>query len=173
MRRSIQRSALALLCSTALCSTVLGGSSSARADDIVILPGQQMAFILEGAMATCSLTSIVGNTVTGVRKQPSRAWIYSGFICGMINLATGPIVMVYGTDPKVEYGLGMGGMHTVVGLANLGVAIWNAHLWHKARTAAPTDAPLPPPAPAVSLAPLLGRDRQGGSVLGLSLSASY
>lgn len=82
--------------------------------------------------------------------------------------------MVYGTDPKVEYGLGMGGMHTVaVGLANLGVAIWNAHLWHKARTTAPADAPPAPLAPAVSLAPLLGRDRQGGSVLGLSLSASY
>jgi hypothetical protein len=166
---SIKRSVSALLL-----GTVLAASSPARAEgDIIVLPGQQMAFILEGAMTACSLTSIVGNSVMGVRKTPNRAWMYSGFICGFINLATGPIVMVYGTDPKVEYGLGMGGMHTVVGLTNLGLAIWNAHLWHKARTAAPADAPPPPPAPAVSLAPLLGRDRQGANILGLSLSASY
>lgn len=166
MTRASQRLLGALLLSTMLCE-----SRAAQAQEITVLPGQQMAFILEGAMATCSLTSIVGNAVTGARKTPSRAWIYSGFICGFINTATSPIVMVYGRDPQVEYGLGMGLMHGVVGITNLGLAIWNAHMWHKARTT-PTDAPAPP-APAVSLAPMAGRDRFGASVLGLSLSASY
>jgi hypothetical protein len=166
MTRASQRLLGALLLSAMLCE-----SRSARAEEITVLPGQQMAFILEGAMAACSLTSIVGNAVTGVRKAPSRAWMYSGFICGFINTATSPIVMVYGTDPKVEYGIGMGLMHGVVGLTNLGLAIWNAQMWHKARTTQ-TDAP-PVPAAAVSLAPLVGRDRLGANVLGLSLSASY
>lgn len=166
MTRASQRLLGALLLSAMLCE-----SRSARAEEITVLPGQQMAFILEGAMAACSLTSIVGNAVTGVRKTPSRAWMYSGFICGFINTATSPIVMVYGTDPKVEYGIGMGLMHGVVGITNLGLAIWNAHMWHKARTTQ-TDAP-PAPAAAVSLAPLVGRDRLGANVLGLSLSASY
>lgn len=166
MTRASQRLLGALLLSAMLCE-----SRTARAEEITVLPGQQMAFILEGAMAACSLTSIVGNAVTGVRKAPSRAWMYSGFICGFINTATSPIVMVYGTDPKVEYGIGMGLMHGVVGITNLGLAIWNAHMWHKARTTQ-TDAP-PVPAAAVSLAPLVGRDRLGANVLGLSLSASY
>ncbi|HMY57900.1 MAG TPA: hypothetical protein PKI49_13630 [Pseudomonadota bacterium] len=160
------------LCGTLVLAALVCDSRPARAGgDIIVLPGQQMAFILEGAMATCSLTSIVGNAVTGVRKTPSRAWMYSGFICGFINTATSPIVMIYGTDPKVEYGIGMGLMHGVVGLTNLGLSIWNAHMWHKARTAAP-EAP-PPAAPAVSLAPMVGRDKQGANILGLSLSASY
>ena len=166
MTRASQRLLGALLLSAMLCE-----SRTARAEEITVLPGQQMAFILEGAMAACSLTSIVGNAVTGVRKTPSRAWMYSGFICGFINTATSPIVMLYGTDPKVEYGIGMGLMHGVVGITNLGLAIWNAHMWHKARTTQ-TDAP-PVPAAAVSLAPLVGRDRLGANVLGLSLSASY
>ena len=166
MTRASQRLLGALLLSAMLCE-----SRTARAEEITVLPGQQMAFILEGAMAAGSLTSIVGNAVTGVRKTPSRAWMYSGFICGFINTATSPIVMVYGTDPKVEYGIGMGLMHGVVGITNLGLAIWNAHMWHKARTTQ-TDAP-PVPAAAVSLAPLVGRDRLGANVLGLSLSASY
>ena len=166
MTRASQRLLGALLLSAMLCE-----SRTARAEEITVMPGQQMAFILEGAMAACSLTSIVGNAVTGVRKTPSRAWMYSGFICGFINTATSPIVMVYGTDPKVEYGIGMGLMHGVVGITNLGLAIWNAHMWHKARTTQ-TDAP-PVPAAAVSLAPLVGRDRLGANVLGLSLSASY
>ncbi|MBL8633727.1 MAG: hypothetical protein JNM40_10920 [Myxococcales bacterium] len=167
MTRASQRLLGALLLSVMLCE-----SRAAHADEITVLPGQQMAFILEGAMATCSLTSIVGNAVTAARKTPSRAWMYSGFICGFINTATSPIVMVYGRDPQVEYGLGMGLMHGVVGLTNLGLAIWNAHMWHKARTTQ-TDAPPPAPAAAVSLAPMVGRDRLGASVLGLSLSASY
>lgn len=166
MTRASQR-----LLGALLLSAMLSESRTARAEEITVLPGQQMAFILEGAMAACSLTSIVGNAVTGVRKTPSRAWMYSGFICGFINTATSPIVMVYGTDPKVEYGIGMGLMHGVVGITNLGLAIWNAHMWHKARTTQ-TDAP-PVPAAAVSLAPLVGRDRLGANVLGLSLSASY
>ena len=99
--------------------------------------------------------------------------MYSGFICGFINTATSPIVMVYGRDPQFEYGMGMGLMHGVVGITNLGLAIWNANMWHKARMAAPVDATPPPPAPAVSLAPMVGRDKQGANVLGLSLSASY
>jgi hypothetical protein len=63
--------------------------------------------------------------------------MYSGFICGFINTATSPIVMVYGRDPQFEYGIGMGLMHGVVGITNLGLAIWNANMWHKARMAAP------------------------------------
>ncbi len=160
------------LCGALVLAALVCDSRPVRAEgDIIVLPGQQMAFILEGAMATCSLTSIVGNAVTGVRKTPSRAWMYSGFICGFINTATSPIVMIYGVDPKVEYGIGMGLMHGVVGLTNLGLAIWNAHMWHKARTTS-TETP-PPVAPAVSLAPMVGRDRQGANILGLSLSGSY
>ncbi|HMU41594.1 MAG TPA: hypothetical protein PKE31_21480 [Pseudomonadota bacterium] len=146
-------------------------SRPARADgDIIVLPGQQMAFAIEGVVTACSLTSIIGNTVTAVRKEPNRAWMYSGFICGFINTATSPIVMVYGSDPKVAFGLGMGLTHGVLGLTNLGLAIWNAHRWHKARMSMPEA---PPPAPAVSLVPLVGRDKQGANILGLGLSATY
>ena len=96
--------------------------------------------------------------------------MYSGFICGFINTATSPIVMVYGTDPKVEYGIGMGLMHGVVGITNLGLAIWNAHMWHKARTTQ-TDAPR-------CLQPLCRSLRPSVATIGCkcawaSLSASY
>lgn len=168
MTRAIQRSLGALLLTMLVCS-----SRPAQADPITILPGQQTAFVLEGVMSVCSLTSIVGNTVTGVRKAPNRAWMYSGFICGFINTATSPIVMVYGRDPQFEYGIGMGLMHGVVGITNLGLAIWNANMWHKARMASAADVTPPPPAPAVSLAPMVGRDKMGANVLGLTLAASY
>lgn len=162
MKRATHRCAALLLC--VLC---LWGRPARAEGEIVVLPGQQMAFALEGAMTVCSLTSIVGNAVTLARKTPHRAWMYSGFICGFINTASSPIILVYGSDPKVEYGLGMGLMHGVVGLTNLGLAIWNAHRWHKARV----EQAAPPP--AVSLVPLLGRDKQGANILGLGLSASY
>ncbi len=69
MTRAIQRSLGALLLTTLVCS-----SRPAQADPITILPGQQTAFVLEGVMSACSLTSIIGNTVTGVRKAPNRAF---------------------------------------------------------------------------------------------------
>lgn len=139
--------------------------SSRTADAFEYLPGQEAAFALQGVFGACSVISSVGNALNIANKNAQRGWMYSGFICGFINTAASPIIMIYGRDPSSEFGLGTGAAHGVLGITNLALAIYNGVLWHRARTAAQEP-------PRLALQPFIGRDSIGASVAGLSLNLS-
>ena len=140
-----------------------------------ILPGQEAAFVIDGALGVGSVVSIVGNAVTLAQNRPQRSWMYSGFVLGWINTVIAPLLMVYGREPDPNLGLGLGAAHMVIGVTNLALAIRNGVIWHRQRVAE-RNAILPPPAPpappAVSIAPVIGRDGLGGSLYGVSLQLS-
>lgn len=167
-RRALSAPSALLLASGLAFGLVLHPSPAAAREKPTGPDGPAAAFALVGALNTCSAVSIVGNGVTLGMKKPNRAWMYSGFICGFLNVVSGPIVLVYGRDPSPTFGYAMGSTHFVLGAANLGVAIANAVLWHKQRVAAESGA-LPP----VALLPYVGRDSSGGDVLGLSASGAF
>lgn len=157
-----------LLLASGLAFGLLAPSTAAARDKPDGPDGPAAAFALVGALNTCSAVSIVGNGVTLGMKKPHRAWMYSGFICGFLNVVAGPIVLVYGRDPSPTFGYAMGSTHFVLGATNLGLAIANAVLWHKQSIAADAGA-LPP----VALLPYVGRDSSGGDVIGLSASGAF
>lgn len=127
--------------------------------------GQPVGVAIQAALFACSTASIIGNSVNIVQKNPQRGWLYSGFICGFTNALIGPITLIYFRDPEPAYGITTGFVHTALGLTNLGVAIYNGVLWHRAKTAGQEP-------PKVSLLPVVGRDSLGASVVGLSFSVT-
>ena len=127
--------------------------------------GQPVGVAIQAALFACSTVSIIGNSVNIVQNRPQRGWLYSGYICGFTNALIGPITLIYFRDPEPAYGITTGAVHTALGLTNLGVAIYNGVLWHRARTAGQEP-------PKVSLLPYIGRDRLGAAVAGLSFTIS-
>lgn len=160
-RRNLLRTTTLVAGLAAAAGTLL---SSRTADAFEYLPGQEAAFAIQGVFGACSVISSVGNALNIVNKNAQRGWMYSGFICGFINTAASPIIMIYGRDPSPEFGLGAGAAHGVLGITNLALAIYNGVLWHRAQVAGTEP-------PKVTLAPLLTRDSYGGTVVGLSLSS--
>jgi hypothetical protein len=166
---------LALLC--------VGYSRPARAN---LYTGLDAAFTMDALLGLGSLVAIGGNAVTLAQKKPVRGWMYAGFIFGAINLAMGPIIIVYGRgdiEPvpsptgglmhgpdRPEIGFGLGLAHTALAVTSLALSIKNAVLWHRLRVEE-AKVPIEPVASRtfsnLRLAPLLSRDSQGGAVVGL------
>lgn len=152
----------------ALCAllflAVSGASRPARAADVADQPGQEVGVAIQSALWACSAVSIGGNAANIAMKNPQRGWMYSGFICGFVNTLISPIILIYFQDPA-PYGLTAGFVHGALGITNLGLAIYNGVLWHRAHTAAQEP-------PRLALQPFIGRDSIGASVAGLSLNLS-
>ena len=163
-RRRTGRAARASLAS-ALCGLTLAGICTAArpaAADLADQPGQSAGLVIQGMLYACSVASIAGNAANIAMKNPQRGWLYSGFICGFINTVTSPVMLIFFADAEPPYGVTAGAIHGVLGATNLGLAIYNGVLWHRARTVGKEP-------PRVSLLPLVGRDALGASVVGLSL----
>lgn len=158
-----RRAAQALALSTATLLGLSAASSTARAD-VADQPGQPAGVAIQAALFACSAVSIGGNAANIAMKNPQRGWIYSGFICGFVNTLISPIILIYFQDPA-PYGLTAGFVHGALGITNLGLAIYNGVLWHRARTAKQEP-------PRLALQPFIGRDSIGASVAGLSLNLS-
>jgi hypothetical protein len=126
-------------------------------------PGQAAGLAIQGLLYACSAVSIGGNAANIAMKNPQRGWLYSGFVCGFINTVTSPVMIIFFNQAEPPYGVTAGAVHGILGVTNLGLAIYNGVLWHRART-------LGQEPPKVALLPLVGRDSLGGSVVGLSLS---
>jgi len=127
-------------------------------------PGQPVGFAIEVALYACSVASIAGNALNIEFKNHQRGWMYSGFICGFINTILSPILIIYLQTPPV-YGTTSGLLHGLIGATNLGVAIYNGALWHRVRTTKREPS-------KIVLAPFVGRDQLGASVLGLGVRLS-
>lgn len=162
-RRARQKVLGAALFAVAL--TGLAGVSTPARAAVADEDGQAVGVAIQAALFACSTTSIIGNSVNIVQNHPQRGWLYSGYICGFINALIGPITLIYFREPEPVYGITTGAVHSVLGLTNLGVAIYNGVLWHRARTAGQEP-------PKLSLLPYVGRDQLGASVAGLSLTIS-
>ncbi len=78
-----------------------GHSRSARAE---LVTGLDAALTVDAVILTGSLISIGGNAADLAQKTPHRAWIYSGFILGVTNLAAGVITIGWGGDPIEKQG---------------------------------------------------------------------
>jgi len=174
---------LAGLVAGLLALVLVGHSRPARAD---LYTGLDAAFTMDALLGLGSLVAIGGNAVTLAQKKPVRGWMYAGFIFGAINLAMGPIIIVYGRgdiEPvpsptgglmhgadRPEIGFGLGLAHTALAVTSLALSIKNAVLWHRLRVEE-AKVPIEPTASRtfsnVQLAPLLSRDSQGGAVVGL------
>lgn len=171
-----------LLAGLLLCLCV-GYSRPARAD---LYTGLDAAFTLDAMLGVGSLVAIGGNAVTLAQKRPVRGWMYAGFIFGAINLAMGPIIIVYGQgdiepvpsptgglmhgENRPDIGFGLGLAHTALAVTSLALSIKNAFLWHQLRVEE-SKAVAEPVASrtfsSVQLAPLLSRDSHGGALVGL------
>ena len=127
-----------------------------------------------------------GNAITLAQKKPVRGWMYAGFIFGAVNLAMGPIIVVYGRgdiEPVVmsdgtrvhgtdrpDIGFGLGLTHTALAVTSLALSIRNAVLWHRLRVDESKAAAEPVASRTFSnlqLAPLVSRDSRGGALVGL------
>lgn len=156
-----RRAAQALALSTATLLGLSAASSTARAD-VADQPGQPAGVAIQAALFACSAVSIGGNAANIAMKNPQRGWMYSGFICGFINTIVSPVVLIYFRNPEPVYGVTTGAVHGALGVTNLGLAIYNGVLWHRARIAGQEP-------PRVALLPFVGRDQLGATVAGLSL----
>lgn len=156
-----RRAALALALSAGTLAGLSAPSTPARAE-VADQPGQPVGVAIQAALFACSAVSIGGNAANIAMKNPQRGWMYSGFICGFINTVVSPITLIYFREPETVYGITTGAVHGVLGVTNLGLAIYNGVLWHRARTAGQEP-------PRVALLPFVGRDQLGASVAGLSL----
>jgi hypothetical protein len=140
---------------------------TARADGFLDAPGQSVGVSIQAAMVTCSLVSIGGNAANIAMQNPQRGWMYSGYICGFMNTLISPIMFIFFHDAAPAYSLSTAGVHGAVGITNLGLAIYNGVLWHRARTAAAAKEPI-----KVSIRPMIGRDSLGGQLYGLSFGVA-
>ncbi len=166
---------LALIC--------VGHSRPARAE---LYTGLDAAFAMDALMGTGALVAIAGNAITLAQKKPVRGWMYAGFIFGAVNLAMGPIIVVYGRgdiEPVVmsdgtrvhgtdrpDIGFGLGLTHTALAVTSLALSIRNAVLWHRLRVDESKAAAEPVASRTFSnlqLAPLVSRDSRGGALVGL------
>jgi len=151
---------------TALCGLTLAGvvtSARPAAADLVDQQGQQAGLAIQAVLYACSAVSIGGNAANIAMKHPQRGWMYSGFVCGFINTVTSPVMLIFFRNAEPPYGVTAGAIHGALGITNLGLAIYNGVLWHRAQTAGKEP-------PKIALLPMLGRDSLGGSVVGLTLS---
>ena len=153
----------AVLCALLL-ALLCGAARPAKAANVADQPGKEVGVAIQSALWACSAVSIGGNAANIAMKNPQRGWIYSGFICGFVNTLISPIILIYFQDPA-PYGLTAGFVHGALGITNLGLAIYNGVLWHRARTAKQEP-------PRLALQPFIGRDSIGASVAGLSLNLS-
>jgi hypothetical protein len=161
----------------------VGTSRPARAE---LYTGLDAAFTMDALLGLGSVVAIAGNAVTLAQKKPQRGWMYAGFIFGAINLAMGPIIIVYGRGdiepvvmpdgmrvhgqdrPDIGYGLGLA--HTALAVTSLALSIKNAVLWHRLRLEESKVNAEPVASRTfsnVQLAPLVSRDLQGGALVGL------
>ena len=163
-RPRARRAALAAALCALLFLVVSGASRPAHAAEVADQPGQAVGVAIQSALWACSAVSIGGNAANIAMKNPQRGWMYSGFICGFVNTLISPIILIYFQDPP-PYGVTAGFVHGALGITNLGLAIYNGVLWHRAHTAAKEP-------PRLALQPFIGRDSIGASVAGLSLSLS-
>ena len=180
-RRS--RSAIAGLLAGLLALVCVGHSRPARAD---LYTGLDAAFAMDALMGTGALVAVAGNAITLAQKKPVRGWMYAGFIFGAINLAMGPIIIVYGRgdiEPvpnpagglmhgpdRPEIGFGLGLAHTALAVTSLALSIKNAVVWHRMRVEESKAAAEPVASRTFSnlqLAPLVSRDSRGGALLGV------
>jgi hypothetical protein len=179
----------------ALCLFTLGSPRSAHAQaQGQLVTGLDAAFTIDALIGAGSVVSIVGNSVTLAKNKPQRGWMYSGFILGTANLAAGLITIFFGGDPvvygndmtcmdrpsgttnpcgpktpEIQYGLGIA--QTILGAANLGLAIRSAVIWHRLREQEAAAAAPPPSALSrLRITPTLGRDLGGAAQYGVAIS---
>lgn len=145
----------------------------ARAEDVVLKPGQEVALALDGALGVGSLISLAGNAARLAHGTPvdgvTRSWILSGYVLGTINTVLSPLLLIYGTDPNPTLGYSLGAAHGAIGVTNLALAIVNGVRYARlsARERLVTQR-----RPQLLAAPLLLRDSQGTAVLGAALSVA-